>query len=80
MNTTDQVTAFISADYEEGKPETFSGFVVSRVKGDESMDERTFQTWHEAGTHAQSFAGKIIYSSTVEEYQTECTESAKRRR
>ncbi len=61
-------TAFINADYEEYKPETFNGFVVTIYSADNSVvTEGRFQISDDAMRFA-SQADKIVQLSSVDHY------------
>lgn len=56
--------AFISADYEEGKPETFRGYVVEH-RGNETR----FQTLEEAYSYVETLGVPYAPLSSVEHYE-----------
>lgn len=58
--------AFISADYEEGKPETFRGYDV--VRGDA---KKTFSTLEKAISYAETLGVPCAELSSVDDYEVD---------
>ncbi|WP_421579739.1 hypothetical protein [Shinella sp. M31] len=64
MTNENEEIAFISADYDEFKPETFRGYVVKL--GDV---KKTFRTLDEAATYADTLGVPYANLSSLDDYE-----------
>lgn len=65
-NENDEDFAYISVDYDDGKPETFRGYIL------EYKDTRkTFLTDEEAVDYAESLGAFYFHTQSVDDYEEE---------
>lgn len=72
--TSGQPGVFIGVDYDEFKPETFRGYFVY----DRGKRSDNYQTMAEAEAKAFSMSDRVMYLSSVDNYEAD-TKAAKQR-